>query len=112
MQYLQAISQLTREQFMTVQKNQSGTEMAQSGPDKLRRVGKSHVDYWTPRLTKRTYSWEGKTVEISEWQIRIAHLGRREWFNTGTANKSAAAEKARKIYLSLISKGWQPTLDE
>jgi integrase len=112
MQYLQAISQLTREQFMTVQKNQSGPEMAQSGPDKLRRVGKSHVDYWTPRLTKRTYSWEGKTVEISEWQIRIAHLGRREWFNTGTANKSAAAEKARKIYLSLISKGWQPTLDE
>jgi integrase len=97
---------------MVVQNIQSGTEVAQSGTDKLRRVGKSHVDYWTPRLTKRTYSWEGKTVEIPDWQVRIAHLGKREWFNTGTANKSAAAEKARKIYLSLISKGWQPTLDE
>jgi integrase len=95
---------------MTVQNTKSGTEVAQSGPEKIRRVGKSHVDYWTPRLTKRSYSWEGKTVEIPEWQVRIAHLGRREWFNTGTPNKAAAAEKARKIYLSLISKGWQATL--
>lgn len=97
---------------MTVQKSQSGTEVEQSGTEKIRRVGKSHADYWAPRLTKRSYSWEGKTVEIPDWQIRIAHLGRREWFNTGTANKTAAAEKARKIYLSLISKGWQPTLNE
>jgi integrase len=91
---------------------QNGTEVAQSGTEKVRRLGKSHVDYWTPRLKKRSYEWEGKEIEIPEWQVRIAHLGRREWFNTGTANKAAAAEKARKIYLSLISKGWQPTLDE
>lgn len=97
---------------MTVQKTKNGTEVAQSGTENVRRVGKSHVDYWTPRLKKRSYDWEGKTVEIPEWQVRIAHLGRREWFNTATANKSVAAEKARKIYLSLISKGWQPTLQE
>jgi integrase len=97
---------------MTVQNILSGTEVAQSGTEKIRRLGKSHVDYWTPRLKKRSYLWEGKEIEIPEWQIRIAHLGRREWFNTGTPNKAAAAEKARKIYLSLISKGWQPTLDE
>ena len=70
------------------------------------------MDYWSPRLKKRSYEWEGKTVEIPEWQIRIAHLGRREWFNTATANRSAAADKARKIYLSLISKGWEATLQE
>jgi integrase len=86
--------------------------MAQSGTDKIRRAGKSHVDYWAPRLQKRSYSWDGRTIEIPEWQIRVAHLGRREWFNTGTANKAVAAEKARKIYLSLISRGWQHTLDE
>ena len=97
---------------MTVQNSQSGTEVAQSGTEKLRRLGKSHVDYWTPRLKKRSYDWEGKTVEIPEWQVRIAHLGRREWFNTGTPNKAAAADKARRIYLSLISKGWEPTLHE
>ncbi len=97
---------------MTVQNKSNGPEVAQSGPEKTRRVGKSHVDYWTPKLLKRSYAWEGKEIEIPEWQVRIAHLGRREWFNTGTANKAAAAETARKIYLSLISKGWQPTLDQ
>ena len=97
---------------MKLQNNQSGTEVAQSGTEKVRRVGRSHVDYWTPRLKKRSYEWEGRTVEIPEWQVRIAHLGRREWFNTSTPNKAIAAEKARKIYLSLIAKGWQATLDE
>ena len=97
---------------MTIQNIQSGTEVAQSGTEKVRRVGKSHVDYWAPRLKKRSYEWEGKSVEIPEWQVRIAHLGRREWFNTSTPNKASAAAKASKIYLSLISKGWQPTLAE
>ena len=97
---------------MKVQNSKTGTEVEQSRTDKIRRVGKSHVDYWTPRLKKRSYVWESKTVEIPEWQVRIAHLGRREWFNTGTPNKASAAEKARKIFLSLISKGWQATLSE
>ncbi len=99
-----------KERFMTVRKIRSGTEVAHSGTDRIRRAGKSHMDYWAPRLTKRSYAWQGKIVEIPEWQVRIAHLGRREWFNCGTANKAAAAETARKIYLSLVSKGWQLTL--
>ncbi|MGO9446081.1 MAG: tyrosine-type recombinase/integrase [Thiobacillaceae bacterium] len=102
---------------MTVQNKQSGPEvaqqMAQLVTQTIRHVGKSHVDYWAPRLIKRTYlDSEGREVEIPDWYVRVAHLGRREWFNTGTPNKAAAAEKARKIYLSLISKGWQATLDE
>ena len=102
---------------MAVQNKQSGTEveqrMAQSAPLAIRRVGKSHVDYWGARLKKRSYpDSAGRLVQVPEWQVRIAHLGRREWFNTGTPNKAAAAEKARKIYLALISKGWQATLDE
>jgi hypothetical protein len=101
---------------MTVQNRKSGTEVeqrvAQTNPQKIRRVGKSHLDYWRPRLNKRSYLWDGKEIEIPEWQVRISHLGRREWFNLSTPNQDAAADKARKIYLSLISKGWQATLDE
>lgn len=102
---------------MTVQNMQSGPEVAQTVAQttapKIRHAGKSHVDYWTPRLIKRTYlDRAGREVEQPEWSVRIAHLGRREWFNTGTPNKAAAAEKARKIYLALISKGWQVALDE
>jgi integrase len=78
---------------------------------KIRRVGRAHVDYWTPRLTKRNYQdRDGRTVEIPEWQIRVAHLKRREWFNTGTPNRAAAAGRARDIYLSLIAAGWDATL--
>jgi integrase len=102
---------------MTVQNNQSGPEVAQTVAqtvkDTIRRVGKSHVDYWAPRLIKRNYrDRTGQEVEQAEWSVRIAHLGRREWFNTGTPNKAAAAEKARRIYLALISKGWKATLEE
>ncbi|HEY4249236.1 MAG TPA: tyrosine-type recombinase/integrase [Lacunisphaera sp.] len=38
------------------------------------------------------------------------HLGREAWFNLDTANQSAAAIKARDIYLSLISSGWESAL--
>jgi integrase len=95
---------------MTVQDKQSGSEVDQSGSETVRRVGKSHADYWSPRLTKRSYEWEGKSVEVPEWQCRISHLGRREFFNTGTPNRAAAAVRARDIYLSLLASGWDATL--
>jgi len=38
------------------------------------------------------------------------HLGREAWFNLETANQSAAAAKARDIYLSLVASGWAATL--
>ena len=57
-----------KEHVMTVQDKKSGTEVAQSGTEKIRRAGKSHVDYWMPRLKKRAYEWQGKTVEIPEWE--------------------------------------------
>ncbi len=47
---------------------------------------------------------------MPEWHVRIAHLGRRGWFNLDTANQSTATIKARDIYLSLVSAGWDATL--
>lgn len=40
------------------------------------------------------------------------HLNREGWFNLKTANQAAAAIKARDIYLSLISAGWDETMDK
>ncbi len=105
----------TRALESLVENRPSGPEMAQSGPEKshpkkVGRLGKTHQDYWKARLLKRSYAWNGKQVQLPDWQCRIAHLGRREWFNLDTPNKDAAALKAREIYLSLISAGWQPTL--
>jgi integrase len=48
--------------------------------------------------------------QLSEWAIKIQHLGRRETFPLGTANRAAAAAKAKKIYLALKSGGWDTAL--
>ncbi len=96
----------------TVQDSQKGTEGGQTGTDKVTRLAKTHQDYWQTRLRKRSFlSRDGKTeTEIPTWQVRLKHLGKESWFNLGTPNRAAAAIKARDIYLSLLSVGWQATL--
>src|SRR5579864_7845038 len=99
---------------MTLQNIENGTEMEQknicSTSKNRSKLGKSHQDYWTSKLRKRSYVSKGKTSFIPDWQVRIAHLGRREWFNLGTPNKASATIKARDIYVSLLAIGWEPTL--
>ncbi|MBL9181099.1 MAG: tyrosine-type recombinase/integrase [Verrucomicrobiaceae bacterium] len=43
--------------------------------------------------------------------VQISYKGRRHRFPLETANREAAAEKARGIYLSLVSQGWQGALE-
>jgi integrase len=71
--------------------------------------GKTDVRYWENRIVKRVFESRGKQIEIPYWQIRISHLGTREWFNTGETNKSVAARKARDIWEHLRSHGWEAT---
>ena len=99
----------------TKQDIKSGPVMAQTvaqTPAKAdSRRSKTHQDFWKSRLVRRTYQdRDGHTVEMPEWHVRIAVLGRRGWFNLGTANQAAAAVKARDIYVSLVSVGWGATL--
>ncbi len=93
----------------------NGPEMAQTiekrAPLGDLRKAKTHQDYWKSRLLHRTYEdRDGRVVEMPEWHVRIAAVGRRGWFNLGTANQAAAAIKARDIYLSLVASGWEATL--
>ena len=75
------------------------------------RVSKDHPDYWTSRIRKRIYiDRDGTKTEGKDWQVRIEFLGRVEWFNLQTGNKSAASTKARDIFQSLRVSGWNPTL--
>jgi integrase len=74
------------------------------------RLPKTHQDYWKAKLKRRSYvDRDGSRVQIPEWQVRMFHLGKEAWFNTDTANQAGAAIKARDIYLSLISRGWEST---
>lgn len=78
--------------------------------DAKRMYPKTHANYWRARLEHRTYTRDDKTLEVAEWSVRIYFKGIRRSFDLESANKDAAATKARDIYLSLVSKGWASTL--
>lgn len=97
-----------KEQNETGQERQDRTETGQTNTK--RSLPKDHLSYWEGRLKKRHYTdREGKRVEVPEWQIRLFHQGRESWFNLGTANKNAAAAKARTVSLHLAAHGWDAT---
>jgi integrase len=90
---------------------EKGTDRTETGQKNrtVKRLPKTHQDFWASRLRKRTYKSNGETFEVPDYQVRMFHLGREEWFNLQTSNKAAAAAKARDIYLSLVSAGWEAT---
>ncbi len=98
---------LTCEEVSTVQKGQNRTETGQKVSGQL---SKTNVSHWTSKLRKRSYLANGERIEIPNWQVRLFHSAREDWFNLGTPNKAAAAAKAREIYLFLQHSGWDATL--
>jgi integrase len=75
------------------------------------RAAKTHQEYWKPRIKHRTFrDGRGTIVAAPEYSVRMFHLGRESWFNLETANQSTAIIKARDIYVSLVSVGWDATL--
>lgn len=90
-------------------RTETGQTTQQAEP---RRAAKTHQDYWKSKLKRRSYrDRHGSLVEIPEWQVRMFHQNREAWFNLETANQSAAALKARDIFLCIVSSGWEPALD-
>lgn len=74
-------------------------------------LSKTHQDYWSSRIEKRSYDrTDGTTEIINEWQVRICHKGRREWFQLGSNNKVSASKRAAEIYQSLKLNGWTETI--
>ena len=57
------------------------------------------------------YTREGVAHTVTDWAAKIQHAGRRETFSLATANRTAAAATAKKIYLSLHANGWEKTLE-
>jgi integrase len=72
--------------------------------------GKTDIRYWQAAVFRQSYTRSGLAHRASEWAIKIQHVGRRETFPLGTANKAAAAAKAKNIYLSLRASGWEATV--
>jgi hypothetical protein len=74
------------------------------------RYGKTDLRYWEKSIFQSTYTRDGTVRRVGEWAVKIQHLGRRETFPLSSANRASAAARAKEIYLSLKSAGWEPTL--
>jgi hypothetical protein len=60
--------------------------------------GKTDIRYWQGAVYQPKYTRNGVVHQASEWAIKIQHLGRRETFPLGTANK--ADPLASHIFIS------------
>ena len=77
-----------------------------------RRYSKTDVRYWEKAIFQPTYTHGGETRIVGEWAAKIQHLGRRETFALGSANKAASASRAKEIYLNLQSAGWNSAISK
>jgi hypothetical protein len=69
-------------------------------------MAKTDVRYWQKRVFFPEYTRDGDEKGTKEWAVRLQHLGRRETFQLGTANKAAATEA---IHLKAKSVSFAPT---
>jgi integrase len=98
-------------QFGRRQATRSVQELSKAAPPTITvRYAKTDLRYWLAVTFRQTYARYGSTRRVRNWAAKIQHAGRRETFNLGTPNKTAAASRARQIYLSLQSSGWEVTV--
>lgn len=105
----------TNEHELKVQNTPDRTETGQTNfcpvSGKQRSLSKTHQDYWISRVKKRHYRGRNRRkIQVPEWQVRLFQGNREQWFNLGTANKTAAAIKARDIWVCLEANGWDATI--
>ena len=65
------------------------------------------ASYWRERLFKNTFTYQGKQVEVSNWSVKIQHLGQRKTFSLRSGRPAQAAAEALQIYRALVSAGWE-----
>lgn len=103
---------MSSEHENTLRNTKSGQEVAKHKLRlaTLKRHPKTDARYWQEAVYFPAYTRDGESLTAGEYSARMMHAGRREAFSLGTSNKTAAAAKAKEIYLSLQSAGWEATL--
>lgn len=94
-----------------VPENKSGKKVA-------RNSGPHQESYWSKKVFQTITKKSGTEYRSSVFYVRLQHLGRREQICLETADKTAAARKAKHIYCTLVAndqgmpdnKGWDRVL--
>ncbi|NOS68885.1 MAG: response regulator transcription factor [Verrucomicrobia bacterium] len=64
------------------------------------------VDYWRRRLIRRKYSEHSSPESDGELSVRIEHAHTSHYFPLGTCDETQAADKAMKVYQTVVNRGW------
>jgi hypothetical protein len=102
--------QNSSEQTNTSLNEKSVQEVSKQKRESNGRHSKTDVRYWERAILRNTYTRDGQLKKVGEWAVKIQHLGRRETFSLVGTNRTNAASRAKEIYLSLRSAGWEATL--
>ncbi len=86
----------------------SGQEVAKQ----KKAFAKTDIRYWEGAVFKPWFTKGGEKFETKQFSVRINHQGKRQAIPLGLANKTGAARRAREVYLTLITSGWQVTLEK
>jgi integrase len=81
-------------------------------PPETAGVSKTNLDYWAGRVFKPTYSRDGHSIESPNWAVEIQYRGKRHKWSLSTANKAAAAARAKEIYLFVAANGWNEAFEK
>jgi integrase len=73
---------------------------------------KTDSRHWRERVFKPVIVESGARREVEHYSARIQWQGKRHSFPLLSGNLESAATRAAKIYKSLQSRGWEPTLKE
>jgi len=69
-------------------------------------VSLSDADYWKRRLIQRKHLEPRKLHADRELSVRIEHESTSHYFPLDTDDETAAADQARRIYKTVVQKGW------
>lgn len=73
---------------------------------------KTDVRHWLAKIKRRRYENDGSESLGNTYIAQMQFRRRRMRFNLHTANKSAAAARARKIYLCIMEEGWDSAIEK
>ena len=71
---------------------------------------KSDIRHWQPSVFRRRYSHNKRSRQVGHYSVQLTFQHRREEFALGTANKTAAAGRAKEIFEFLRANGWEATI--
>lgn len=77
---------------------------------RIRTFGKNTLGYWKEKVFRPTYTRGGSSHESPHYCVEIQHRGRRHRLSLETSAHAAAASRARDIFLTVQSEGWDAAL--